>query len=220
MFLALHAPVRGVQKELSHEVNLFSVPKKIPGVKLFFSLFLAFFVHEKADMYPVEGSYRTPPDAAEHPLGTPRTQAIILDILDEPIVLSDATRSGSLVPIEEVAEEREEVEEAREDPLPIPPPYTVRGQRCIRGRTKRSRYLPYPHRMSTRTFLGQEPGPSTDDLRRNLRKLRGNSRDYSSSEGSPELDITDQSCDVGASSDGSSGARSVGAAGLLGHSFD
>ena len=53
MFLALHAPVRGVQKELSHEVNLFSVPKKLPGVKFFFSLFLAFFVHEKADMYPV-----------------------------------------------------------------------------------------------------------------------------------------------------------------------
>ena len=53
MFLALHAPVRGVQKELSHKVNLFSVPKKLPGVKLFFSLFLAFFVHEKADMYPV-----------------------------------------------------------------------------------------------------------------------------------------------------------------------
>ena len=53
MFLALHAPVRGVQKELSHEVNLFSVPKKLPGVKLFFSIYLPFFVLEKAAMYPV-----------------------------------------------------------------------------------------------------------------------------------------------------------------------
>ena len=81
-------------------------------------------------------------------------------------------------------------------------------------------YVPYPHRMSTRTFLGQEPGPSTDDLRRNLRKLRGDSCDSSSSEGSPELYVTDQSCDVGASSDGLSGARSVGAAGFLGRLSD
>ena len=57
MFLALHVPVRGVQKELSHEVKLFSVPKKLPGVKLFFSIYLPFFVHEKADMYPVFSSY-------------------------------------------------------------------------------------------------------------------------------------------------------------------
>ena len=46
-------------------------------------------------MYPVL------PDAAEHPLGTPRTQAIILEALDKPIVLSDAIESGPLVPIEE-----------------------------------------------------------------------------------------------------------------------
>ena len=87
-------------------------------------------IDNPVDVNGSEGSYRTPPDAAEHPLGTPRTQAIILEALDEPIVLSDSVESGPLVPIEE-EEETVAVEKVREDPLPIPPPYSVCGQRCV-----------------------------------------------------------------------------------------
>ena len=79
MFLALHAPVRGVQKDLSHEVDLFSVPKKLSGVKLFFSLFLAFFVHEKADMYPVRDGCAV--CAFSDPFGCPEVIYSLAEVL-------------------------------------------------------------------------------------------------------------------------------------------
>ena len=122
-----------------------------------------------------------------------------------------------LVPIDE-EEEVVAVEEVREDPLPIPPPYSVHGQCCVQGQGRRLRRDYHPYCISTQMFLGQEPGPSTDELWRNLWRLRADIINSSSSDKSPEPYFSGPSYFTGSSSNGSGRAQSVGGTGFLGQS--